>query len=114
MFFNHKIDNAYDIAGLQKQFNHEGIKKTVTEMLGYIVLAVNKYNTDWTIYIIKTQEDGNNIVYVEDDDELYACTDYKEIFSHYLNQANAEVYQDRFEKFLLYYEIIDSIPEKID
>lgn len=112
MFYNHKLENAFDIAGLQKQFNHEGIKKTVKEILGYIVLAINKYNTDWTIYIIKTEEDGDNIVYVEDEDELLASTDYKDLFSHYLNQAGAEVYQERFEKFLLHYEIINEIPEK--
>jgi hypothetical protein len=110
MFYNHKIQNAYDITGLQKQFNHEGVKKTVKEMLGYIVLAVNSYNTDWTIYIIKTIEDGENIVYVEDDDELFATTDYNEIFSHYGNQSNAEVFRDRFEKFLLYYGIINELP----
>ena len=113
MFFNHKIENAYDIASLQKQLTHEGINKTVKEILGYIVLAVNKYNTDWTVYIIKTVEDGDTIVYVEDEDELLATTDYKDVFSHYLNQAGAEVYMHRFEKFLLHYEIIDQIPEEV-
>ena len=109
MFFNHKIENAFDIASLQKQFVHEGINKTIKEILGYIVLAVNKYNTDWTIYITKTLEDGDEIVYVEDEDELLASTDYRDLFSHYLNQAGAEVYMQRFEKFLLHYEIIKEI-----
>ncbi len=107
MFYNHKIENAYDIPSLQKQFIHEGIKKTVKEILGYVVLAVNKYNTDWTIYIIKTVEDNEQIVYVEDEDELLASTDYRDLFSHYLNQAGAEEYMKRFEKFLLHYEIIN-------
>ena len=57
MFYNHKLENAFTIETLQKQFQHECINKTVKEILGYIVLAMNKYNTDWTIYIIKTEED---------------------------------------------------------
>ena len=113
MFTNHELVNAFTVESLQKQFNHEGIKKTVKEILGYIVLAMNKYNTDWTIYIIKTEEDHDQIVYVEDEDELLASTDYHDLFSHYLNQAGAEEYMYRFEKFLLHYDILDEIPEPI-
>ncbi|MEK7433337.1 MAG: hypothetical protein AABZ74_09420 [Cyanobacteriota bacterium] len=105
MFYNAELQTPYTIESLQKQFNHENIKKTVKEILGYIVLAMNKYNTDWTVYIIKTEEDADNIVFVEDEDELLASTDYKDIFSHYLHQTGAEVYMERFERFMEHYEI---------
>lgn len=114
MFYNHKLQNAFTIETLQKQFKHEGINKTVKEILGYIVLAMNKYNTDWTIYIIKTEEDGENIVYVEDEDELLASTDYRDLFTHYLNQGGAEVYMKNFEKFLLYYEVVHELLPDIE
>jgi hypothetical protein len=114
MFFNHALPNPYNVETLQKQFYHEGIKKTVKEILGYIVLAMNKYNTDWTIYIIKTEEDGDQIVYVEDEDELLASTDYHDLFSHYLNQAGAEVYQEKFEKFMVHYGILEEMPDTYD
>ena len=111
MFTNHELENAFTVDSLQKQFQHEGINKTVKEILGYIVLAKNRYNTDWTIYVIKTEEDGEQIVYVEDEDELTVSTDYRDLFSHYLNQAGAEVYMDRLRKFLIYYEIIENTPD---
>ena len=79
---------------------------SIEKILGYIVLAVNKYGTDWTIYVLKTKERGEAIVYVSDEDELIVSTDYRELFSHYLNQENAEVYQERLRKFLVHYEII--------
>jgi len=110
MFFNHQLENAFNIETLQKQFIHEGINKTVKEILGYITLAKNKYGTDWTIYIIKTAEDNENIVYVEDEDELTVSTDYKVLFAHYLNEAGAEVYMHRLEKFLVHYNILDEVP----
>lgn len=110
MFYNHKLDNAFTVESLQKQFAHEGINKTVKEILGYITLARNKYGTDWTIYVIKTEDDQDQIVYVEDEDELTVSTDYKELFSHYLNQAGAEVYLHRLEKFLVHYNILKEIP----
>jgi hypothetical protein len=111
MFTNHELHNAFTVETLQKQFQHEGINKTVKEILGYVVLAKNKYGTDWTIYIIRTIEDQEKIVYVEDEDELKASTDYHDLFSHYLNQSGAEVYLKRFEKFLLHYNILDEIPD---
>jgi hypothetical protein len=110
MFFNQELHNAFTIESLQKQFNHEGIKKTVKEILGYIILAMNKYGTDWTIYVIKTVEDDDQIVYVEDEDELTVSTNYRDLFSHYLNQAGAEVYMLRLEKFLVHYNILEEIP----
>jgi hypothetical protein len=110
MFFNHELVNAFTVESLQKQFVHEGINKTVKEILGYITLAKNKYGTDWTIYVIRTEEDNEKIVYVEDEDELTASTDYKELFSKYLNQAGAEVYMHRLEKFLVHYNILDEVP----
>lgn len=110
MFYNHQLTQPFTIESLQKQFKHENINKTIKEMLGYVVLAVNKYGTDWTIYIIKTEEDGDNYVYVEDEDELLVSTDYRDLFTHYNNQANAEEYMFRFEKFLLHYEIISELP----
>ena len=111
MFTNHELQNAFTVESLQKQFQHEGINKTVKEILGYIVLAKNRYNTDWTIYIIKTEEDGEQIVYVEDEDELMASTNYKDLFAHYLNEAGAEVYMHRFEKFLVHYNILENTPD---
>lgn len=105
MFYNAELQNAFTIETLQKQFNHERIKKTVKEILGYVVLAMNKYNTDWTIYVIKTQEDGDTIVFVEDEDELIVSTNYEDLFSHYQHQEGAEVYKERFEKFMDYYDI---------
>ncbi len=111
MFYNAELESPYNVESLQKQFKHEGIDKTVKEILGYIVLAKNKYNTDWTIYVIKTEEDKEQIVYVEDEDELIVSTDYKKLFSHYLNQTGAEEYMHRLEKFLVHYNILEQIPD---
>jgi hypothetical protein len=111
MFYNQELASAFTVESLQKQFNHEGINKSVKEILGYITLAKNKYGTDWTIYVIKTQQDGEQIVYVEDEDELTVSTDYKDLFSHYLNTAGAEVYMDRLEKYLIHYNILSNITE---
>jgi hypothetical protein len=111
MFYNAELETSYNLETLQKQFVHEGINKTVNEILGYIVLAKNKYGTDWTIYVIKTEEDKEQIVYVEDEDELTVSTDYRELFSHYLNQSGAEEYMRRLEKFLVYYNILEQIPD---
>lgn len=106
MFFNAELPNAFSEETLQKEFLGEGISLSIEKILGYIVLAVNKYGTDWTIYVLKTKEHGEAIVYVSDEDELIVSTDYRELFSHYLNQENAEVYQERLRKFLVHYEII--------
>jgi len=106
MFFNAELPNAFSEDTLQKEFNREGINLSVEKILGYIVLAVNKYGTDWTIYVLKTKEHGDTKVYLSDEDELLVSTDYRELFTHYLNQENAEVYQERLRKFLVYYDVI--------
>ena len=107
MFFNHKLQIPYTLESLQKQFDSDDIKQTVTKILGYIVLAMNKYGTDWTIYIINTEQEKDTIVYVSDEDELIVSTDYKELFTHYLNQEGAEEYMIRLEKFLIHYKILE-------
>ncbi|MFN8672338.1 MAG: hypothetical protein U0457_09725 [Candidatus Sericytochromatia bacterium] len=107
MFYNAELPYPYTKESLQKQLNLEGIKKTVKEILGYVVLAMNKYNTDWTIYVIKTEEDGDTIVYVEDEDELLVSTDYNDLFDHYYHQEGADVYRERFKDFMVYYGIIN-------
>lgn len=108
MFCNEELINAFTVETLQKQFGLQGINKTVREILGYVVLAKNSYNTDWTIYAIKTAEDGDTAVFVEDEDELLVSTDYRELFSHYHNQAGAEVYMERLGKYLVHYGLIEN------